>query len=277
MPYTRRPFNPLTPSPNQVINELNQANENFDILAQAFVSDDPTTYKVKNALNSQNAVNSQNADTVDGFHASLTPAPNVIVPLNANGILDLSSTYIRSNVYTFRRVDLTGATSDYMLKVGEEAIIRFDNQPLVPLRVAVEQPSNPQNPVIYNIVIGIYWASRDNMDLDFYPNNTAYSGQVQTLGYRHADSGWASYSSIRDRFWIDAYGGVDDVPFFVNLFAVYYTAQQPKLLYGNSFSRLSLGLYSGIWNNTSTAWTSLGSFGIYPEIITGIALVRRLT
>jgi hypothetical protein len=81
MGYVRRPFNPLTPTPNQVITELNQANENFDILARAFVSDNPETFKVKQALNSDNAVNS---DTVDGFHASLTPQPNTIKPLDHN-------------------------------------------------------------------------------------------------------------------------------------------------------------------------------------------------
>jgi hypothetical protein len=123
MAYIKRPFNPLTPAPNQVINELNQANENFDILANAFQGGDPATGIVLNAVNSQNAQNAQNSDTVDGFHASLTPAPNVIVPLDASGVLDLSATYVKSNVYTFRRIDLTNATSDYMLQVGEEAII----------------------------------------------------------------------------------------------------------------------------------------------------------
>ena len=96
------------------------------------------------------------ADTVDGFHASLTPSPNVIVPLNTSGILDLSDTYIRSDVYTFRRVDLSNATSDYELRVGEEAIVRFNNQSLVPFRVAIQEPSTPLNPAIYNIIIGIY-------------------------------------------------------------------------------------------------------------------------
>jgi len=310
MAYTNRPFNYTGTLPNQVQNDLDLANDNFDILGQAFIGNHPSSQPIKRAVyigatppsdavastlwfdtsvsppvlkvyNGTNwqLVSSPNADTVDGFHASQTPAPNVIVPLNANGILDLSASYVKSNVYTFRRVDLTNATSDYMLQVGEEAIIMFDNKPLVPLRVAIQEPSTPLSPVIYNIIIGIYWASGNNMDFDFFPNNTTYSGQVQILGYRHSVYGWDNYLSILDKFGIDAYGGADDFPFFVNLFAVYYTAQQPKLLYGNVFSRLSLGLYSGIWNNTSTAWTSLGSFRIYPGFtrnISGIALVRRL-
>jgi hypothetical protein len=50
------------------------------------------------------------------------------------GILDLSAAYVKSNVYTFRRVNLTGATSDYELQVGEEAIINFTNTTSVPLQ-----------------------------------------------------------------------------------------------------------------------------------------------
>jgi hypothetical protein len=280
MAYTRRPFNPLIPAPNQVVNELNQANENFDILARAFVSDDPETYKVKDAVNSDNAINSQNADTVDGFHASLTPASNTLVPLNANGVLDLSATYVKSNVYTFRRVDLTNATSDYMLQVGEEAIIRFNNSQLVPLRVAIEQPSSPLNPVIYNIVIGIYWASENNMEFDLFPNNTTYSSQITGLAYRQRYDGiWSGWEGALDRFYIDTYAGIDNYPWFGNLYAVYYGSSQPKLLYGTAFSNLSVCIYSGIWNNTSTAWTSLGSFRMYygsTRYISGIALVRRL-
>jgi len=83
MPYNRRPLNPLTPFVNQVVVESNAVNENFNILAQAFVDDNPETHKVKNALNSDNA------DTVDGFHASLIPAPNVIPVADEYGKLDI--------------------------------------------------------------------------------------------------------------------------------------------------------------------------------------------
>ena len=223
--------------------------------------------------------NAQDADKLDGFHASQTPAPNVIVPLNSDGILDLSATYVKSNVYTFRRVDLTNATSDYNLQIGEEAVVSFENKQLVSFRIAVTQPSTPLNPVIYNIVICIYYASGNYMDVDIFPNNTTYSSEIACLGYRHSDSGWSGYSLTLERFYIDIYGGVDNFPWFANLFAVYYGAQQPKLLYGNAFSNLSIALFSGVWRNTTTAWTSLGSFRASPgseRNISGIALVRRL-
>jgi hypothetical protein len=49
MPYVRRPFNPLISIENQVISELEQANYNFEALANVFVNEDPITGKVKRA------------------------------------------------------------------------------------------------------------------------------------------------------------------------------------------------------------------------------------
>jgi len=223
--------------------------------------------------------NAQDADKLDGFHASQTPAPNVIVPLNSDGILDLSATYVKSNVYTFRRVDLTNATSDYELQVGEEAVVSFENKQLVSFRIAVTQPSTPLNPVIYNIIIAIYWASGNGTTFDFFPNHTTYSGQISNLMYRHGTGGWVGWSGSLEGFCLDTYYGFDNFPWFADLFAVYYGTQQQKLLYGSAYSNLSVALFTGIWNNTTTAWTSLGSFRIYPGTtrnISGIALVRRL-
>ncbi|MGC9090094.1 MAG: hypothetical protein ACP5IV_08145, partial [Caldisericia bacterium] len=55
---------------------MEQANDNFEILGKSFVNDDPTTGKAKEA------------DTVDGFHASQTPAPNTIPVADSNGKID---------------------------------------------------------------------------------------------------------------------------------------------------------------------------------------------
>jgi hypothetical protein len=76
MGYTNTPFDYTGNLDNQVQNDLDLANENFDILAQAFVNNDPTTGKVKNA------------DTVDGFHASQTPQANTIPVADSSGKLD---------------------------------------------------------------------------------------------------------------------------------------------------------------------------------------------
>jgi hypothetical protein len=76
MGYTTNPFNYTGTLPNQVQNDLQLANDNFNILVQAFVNNDPTTGTVKEA------------DTVDGYHASQTPMPNTIPVADASGKLD---------------------------------------------------------------------------------------------------------------------------------------------------------------------------------------------
>jgi hypothetical protein len=77
MPYTRRPFNPEVRYAGQVATELNRANDNFDVLAQAFVSDNPETYVVKNA------------DKLDGYDASLDSGAFLIPVANSKGYLPI--------------------------------------------------------------------------------------------------------------------------------------------------------------------------------------------
>ncbi|MBX0310478.1 MAG: hypothetical protein JHC31_01520, partial [Sulfurihydrogenibium sp.] len=50
MSYNVNPFNPDNEYSNQISTELNQANENFNVLAQAFKDNDPNTGIVKHAI-----------------------------------------------------------------------------------------------------------------------------------------------------------------------------------------------------------------------------------
>jgi hypothetical protein len=260
MPYTRRPFQPETPYANQVSIELNKANDNFDILAQAFVSDNPETFKVKNASYSDNS------DKLDGFDASLTPAPNVIVPLNSAGILDLSATYVKSNVYTFRRVNLTGATSDYELQVGEEAYIEFSNATTVPLRIAVVSGA------FYEVILN----NTENKSVGFtylLPNNTTYSSSFSGLGLYYnsgGGSGWAYYSNSYSSFVI--YNQTPSVKFYIDTIR--------RKLFGIAFyefgtSGTGFGFIAGKWHTFTDNWTSLGTLQ-FPTTFSGYILIRRL-
>ena len=162
MPYVRKPFNPLTPTPNQVITELNQANENFDILAQAFVSNNPETFIVKNA------------DKVDGFHASTIPTPNTIPVAGADGKIALDwlpdSVLGGSGGGGFRRIDMTNATSDYDLQVGEEAYYEWESYPdtSLPLRITVS------GSLYEMIIVNRRTTLRGKSDILLLPNNAAY-------------------------------------------------------------------------------------------------------
>jgi len=116
MAYTSKPFNYTGTLPNQVQNDLELANDNFDILGQAFIGNDPTNQPVKravyigstaptdavaNTLWLDTSVNPPrlkvydgtswinfDADTIDGFHASQTPQAFTIPVAGSTGKLD---------------------------------------------------------------------------------------------------------------------------------------------------------------------------------------------
>jgi hypothetical protein len=191
-----------------------------------------------------------------GFPISQTPAPNVIVPLNASGILDLSATYVKSSVYTFRRVDLTGATSDYMLQVGEEAIIYFDTtlSTTKNLRIATQEG-------IYLMFIHApYNTTISNENCSLYPNNQTYSNAITKIsiwtdeGVTSVGAGTASRSSFSLERIIQ--GG-----FMVSYISTYtvgkFIVWLGTFVGSTSYCRSIYCVQR--WNDTTTKWTSLGT------------------
>jgi hypothetical protein len=134
------------------------------------------------------------ADTVDGFHASQTPTANTIPVALPTGKLDIG--WLPDN---FRRVDLTNATSDYMLQVGEEAIINFTNATSVPLRIATQNGTYYEMDLIS--FVPIRTGSRGEIFLN--PNNTTYSNAFVFMSVYIADnqssvsSGKSTYNAFR--------------------------------------------------------------------------------
>jgi hypothetical protein len=212
-----------------------------------------------------------NADTVDGFDTSQTPAPNVIVPLDANGVLDLSATYVRSNVYTFRRVDLTNATSDYMLQVGEEAYISFSNTTSVPLRIATQSGTYYECHLVCSNTGGTSGGA--NAPVYLNPNNTTYSNSFLYVEvYRNTSnlgSNYFTYSAFR-------VGAVfTSSVFYVTNFVQYKNVKGIYDEYGLSYDYPGLIIFSTDWRDTTTLWTSLGTI-TFPQSSSGYILVRRL-
>jgi len=218
-----------------------------------------------------NLTNPTNAETLNGFRASLTPAPFTLVPLNGDGILDLSSTYIKSDVYTFRRVDLSNATSDYELKVGEEAIIRFTNRTSVPLRITTQSGTYYECHLICSNTGGTSGAIYSGIFLN--PNNTTYNNafvyaqllRVSTGGL----SGYFTYSSFRIGW------AFTNAVFYITNYTQYKNIRGFQDIYGVSEGYPAIIIYSTNWRDTITAWTSLGTI-TFPQPTSGYILVRRL-
>jgi len=221
MPYNRRPLNPLTPFVNQVVVESNAVNENFEILARAFLNEDPTT-----------------------------------------GVL-------KSDVYTFRRVNLSNATSDYELQVGEEAIYTFSTSspPIdVPLRIATVPYG------VYQILIFDYMITAPSSGLGHYgllPNNTRYSDMfmcVFTVNFEYSTS-LHYYTYITNGFCFDRFIG--------GLCSVLVNVHNRVAMFINSADVLTVRMAGTTrWLDKTTPWTSLGT--MVCNSTAGLILVRRL-
>nr|BAL53640.1 hypothetical protein HGMM_F07F09C15 [uncultured Aquificae bacterium] len=213
----------------------------------------------------------QNADTVDGYHASLSPAPQVIVPLDADGVLDLSATYVRSSVYTFRRVDLTNATSDYMLQVGEEAYISFSNTTSVPLRIATQSGTYYECHLICSNTGGTSGGTAAPIYLN--PNNTTYSNSF-VYAALHRTSGGASSDYTTYSAFRCGWSFVSSV-FYITNFVQYKNVKGIYDLFGVIVGYPTMVVFSTDWRDTTTPWTSLGTIR-FPQLSSGYIIVRRL-
>ncbi len=223
MIYTTRPFNPSSPYPNQVETELNKANDNFQILSQIFLDNNPTS-----------------------------------------GVL-------KSDVFTFRRVNLTDAISDYMLQVGEEAIINFTNAASVPLNIATQSETYYEVHLICSNAGGSSGANASGVFLN--PNNTTYTNAfTEVLYFRHTSSsgnGSNTHSAFRCGL------GFTNGTYYITNFTQYKNVRGFYNVYGIATGNPYVVIFSSDWRNTTLAWTSLGTF-TFPQSTSGYIIVKRL-
>jgi hypothetical protein len=269
--YTATPFQPTNPYPNQVTTELNLANQNFTTLAQAFVNADPTSLTVVNSA------------SVGGYGVSATPTPNTLLPLNANAQFPYSVLPAGVGNGYANPINLTSATADYLLQVGQVAYISFTNQTPVPFHIAIPEPTSPLNPVIYEITVAVATGLYTNGIFAVYPNNTTYSNAFSIYGIEITSSGSVGVwnPTVSFFFWDIQAGYSDTPPLTIKATVSYFGYAYKKQIIGLGGDEAGIAINSAIWNDTSTKWSSLGSFDcLYnagtPGAITGVALVRRL-
>jgi hypothetical protein len=241
MPYVPNPFNPDTPSVNQVSNELQQANINFSILAQFCQDNDPNTFMLK---------------------------PSVIPPV-AGG---------------YKNVDLSSATSDYFLQVGEQAVINFTNTASVPLHIATTSGTYYE----LDMIPAVNYNASGTTDTDgvrLLPNNTTYASSINNINTYNCGANTCSFlilQSLNDSSFRLTHQSMKLIPHiravinnytgFKSVFAQYIHTRGG---YDNSSYLPFWGLTSCMWIDTSTAWTSLGTI-TFLSSVSGTILVRRL-
>jgi len=210
------------------------------------------------------------ADTVDGFHASQTPTANTIPVALPTGKLDIG--WLPDGIRSGRRVDLTGATNDYELQVGEEAIIRFTDATSVPLRIATG------NDRLYEIFLQ-FSVSLNLHDLFVYlnPNNTTY-----TSSFSHVAGAWNSGGSQGWMAYTESDLGFRLFSQTPHSYIILDTTRRILRgstgfeLGGNEYhARVGHGVFASKWHSNLVSWTSLGTFS-FATTMSGYILVRRL-
>jgi len=212
------------------------------------------------------------ADTVDGFHASLTPAPNVIVPLDMNGVLDLSASYVKSSDYAFRRINGDNLTSDYLLQIGEEIIYTWDTTKSLtkPLYIA-----NAGGWYEMDIVFPVYTGVNGRLFL--YPNNTVYVNAFTWGGFSVPDGvAPGGGSGTSSGFYLHKAGLSGYTKVFVSTFVACKMVLCILRGYHPDFNAMSTLVIFSSWNDITTYWTSFGTLVAEQPNSEAFIRIRRL-
>jgi len=256
--YTTTPFHPTISYTGQVQTELGLANNNFTTLAQAFINNDPTSLTV---------VYSANSASIGGYGVSATPSPNTLLPLNSSAQFPINVfPPINKNSYT-NPVNLSSATSDYSLSVGQVAYISFTNTTSVPLHIATTNGTYYELNLVYNGTSG------SNTPVYLNPNNTTYSNAFTYFQYWVGTPASPGYNvTTISAFWIgESNQGAQSI--FISNFTTLKTIRDFEIDEGSGFYYMRVS--ANLWNDTTTSWTSLGTV-TFPQATTGYVLVRRL-
>jgi len=249
--YTTTPFHPTISYTGQVQAELGLANNNFTTLAQAFINNDPTSLTVVYAANSA---------SIGGYTVSSTPSPNTLLPLNSNAQFPINVfPPVNNNSYT-NPINLSSATADYSLQVGQVAYISFSSALSVPLYIATT------NGTYYEL--NFYNMSGTDSPTYLNPNNTAYSNAFSYMEYYVGPGNIANDTATYSAFRIGWFNATSIV--FISNFT---TSKNTRNNDVNPYPVDHFG--ACLWNDTTTSWTSLGTI-TFPQATTGYVLVRRL-
>ena len=172
----------------------------------------------------------------------------------------------------FRRIDLTNATEDYFLKVGEEAYISFSNVTQVPLHIATQDGTYYEMHIIPANTGGTT-GGNTGTETRLCPNNQLYTNAFKfayVSGYSGGlDSAYMTYSAFRIGIAFNA------ITAWICNRTQYKSVRLVMDQYGHYGGWPVIGLIDSLWQDTTTPWTSLGTI-VFPQSSSGEILVRRL-
>ena len=190
--------------------------------------------------------------------------------LLANIFNELSRMGLLSVSHISDVVNLTGATADYELQVGQIAYISFTNVTQVPLHIATPNNSYYELHVIPSNTGGTSGGTAGVVFL--YPNNTTYSNSFYCAeiwqNSNGLGSGYTQFSAFKIGFAISC------ITAWVTNRTQYKNVRCLTDNYGISTDWPVVATLSTDWRDTSTAWTSLGTI-VFPQSTSGEILVFR--
>jgi len=187
---------------------------------------------------------------------------NIFNELSRMGLLNVSHI---SDV-----VNLTGATADYELQVGQIAYISFTNVTNVPLHIATPNNSYYELHVIPSNTGGTSGGTDNNVYL--YPNNTTYSGAFYSAEFWRDTSAMSSSYPQNSAFVIGR--AFSAITAWITNRTQYKNVRALLDYYGISNTWPAMRAISSDWRDTTTEWTSLGTI-VFPQSTSGEILVFR--
>jgi hypothetical protein len=170
----------------------------------------------------------------------------------------------------FTRIDLTNASEDYLLKVGEEAYISFNNTTTLPLKIATLNDSYYE---AYLIPSTPGTLSGVSTRVKLLPNNTEYTSQIVFSYIFRNSNTFSSTYEISHHFYIGA--GYANINMWIVNRKQYKNIRSIADSYGASTNYPVIVEISNVWRNSTTDWTSLGTI-VFPMTTSGEIIVRRL-
>jgi len=190
--------------------------------------------------------------------------------LLANIFNELSRMGLLSVSHISDVVNLTGATTDYELQVGQIAYISFTNVTQVPLHITTPNNSYYELHVIPSNTGGTSGGTDDNVYL--YPNNTTYSDAFYSAEIWRIASGQSSSYPQNSAFVIGR--AFSAITAWITNRTQYKNVRALLDYYGISNTYPAVRAISSDWRDTTTEWTSLGTI-VFPQSTSGEILVFR--
>jgi len=195
----------------------------------------------------------------------------VAVAMLANLSVDLKKLNENVTQLNFPTIDLSSATTDYLLQPYFTAVINFSNATEVPLHIATPSDSYYELHIIPSNTGGTSGATGSPIYL--LPNNTTYTNAFWVAEYwRNSDGLASAYTNISAFKIGQAFSAI--VAWITNR-TQYKNVRAITDVYGISTGWATIRPMSTDWRDTTTPWTSLGTI-VFPQNSSGTIIIFRL-